>query len=315
MVWEEGLAEDATGQRDTIRALLGGELGTVRLGDPKIRSLVAEGGWLTEDLLFPTSLGDDIPGYFIRPEALQAPVPAILYCHAHGARYDIGRAELLDGRPALQSAYADDLRGLGVAVLCLEMTCFGERWKPGESALAKTHLWQGRTLFGRMLAELVAGVDFLAAHPDIDEDRIGALGISMGGTHAWWLAALDPRIRAAAHLCCFADLACLVASGQHDGHGNYMTVPGLLGATSTGRLAALAAPRPQFIGIGLRDRFTPKACFDKARAELEAGYARAGAPETLEFCVDPDTGHVETPAMRLAVLSFLENHLVSGPTG
>ena len=299
----------------TIQSLLGGELGTVQLGDPEVRSQWADVGWLNEDLLFRSSLGDDIPGYFLRPEAIRTPLPAILYCHAHGARYDIGRAELFDGRAALQSAYAADLRGLGCAVLCLEMPCFGERREPGESALAKTHLWHGRTLFGRMLAELVSGVDFLAAHPGIDGDRIGAMGISMGGTHAWWLAALDSRIRAAANLCCFADLECLVASGEHDGHGTYMTVPGLLQATSTGRLAALAAPRAQFIGVGLRDRFTPTDCFDRARAELEDGYARAGAPDAIEFCVDPNTGHEETPAMRQAVLSFLEKHLISASTG
>lgn len=307
------MAADPDPERDTIRALLGGELGAVRLGDPEARARSAEDGWLTEDLSFPTSLGEDIPGYFLRPEVTAVPVPAILYCHAHGARYDIGRAELFEGRPALQSAYAADLQRLGCAVLCLEMPCFGERREPGESALAKTHLWHGRTLFGRMLAELAAGVDFLAAHPDIDGDRIGAMGISMGGTHAWWLAALEPRLRAAVSLCCFADLACLVASGQHDGHGIYMTVPGLLPAISTGRLAALAAPRPQLFCVGLQDAFTPTACFDQARTALEEGYAGVGAGDRIEFCIDPDTGHEETPAMRQAVLSFLERHLTSRP--
>ena len=297
--------------REAVRALLGGEIGNVMLGEPEVRSQRAEDGWLTQDLLFRSSLGDAVPAFLICPVDAGTPVPAILYCHAHGGRYDIGRKELFDGRAALQSAYAADLRDLGCAVLCLEMPCFGERREPEESALSKSHLWHGRTLFGRMLAELVAGVDYLAEHPGIDETRIGAMGISMGGTHAWWLAALDPRIRAAANLCCFADLACLIASGEHDGHGNYMTVPGLLPTISTGRLAALAAPRPQLFCVGLQDRFTPKACFDKARAELEGGYARAGAPDAIDFCVDPDSGHEETPAMRQALLSFLERHLIS----
>ncbi len=297
--------------RETVLALLGGEVGTIRLGEPEVRSRREEGGWVTEDLLFASTLGDRVPAFFVRPRDGSGPVPAVLYCHAHGGRYDIGRRELFDGRAALQSPYAADLRALNCAVLCLEMPCFGERREPAESALSKAHLWHGRTLFGRMIAELVAGIDYLAAHPGIDAGRIGTVGISMGGTHAWWLAALEPRIRAAVTLCCFADLACLIASGAHDGHGQYMTVPGLLQHTSTGRLAALAAPRPLLVCVGLRDWSTPADCFDKARSEVEQGYAGSGASGAVDFCVDPDAGHEETPSMRSAALSFLGRHLVS----
>ncbi len=302
---------EANPDRDRVLTLLGGEVGRIRLTEPELRSQQVDNGWQTEDLLFRTSLGDTVPAYFVRPTDAEPPVPAILYCHAHGGRYDIGRAELFDGRAALQSPYAADLRELGCALLCLEMPCFGERRAPEESALSKAHLWHGRTLFGRMLAELVAGIEFLAAHPGIDEGRIGTMGISMGGTHAWWLAAIEPRIRAAANLCCFADLECLIASGAHDGHGHYMTVPGLLQAASTGRLAALAAPRPQLICVGLQDKFTPQNCFDIARTEIEAAYEAHDASEMLGFCVDSDTGHEETPAMRQATLAFLNKHLIA----
>ena len=297
--------------REAVRALLGGEIGNVMLGEPEVRSQRAEDGWLTQDLLFRSSLGDAVPAFLICPVDAETPVPAILYCHAHGGRYDIGRKELFDGRAALQSAYAADLRDLGCAVLCLEMPCFGERREPEESALSKSHLWHGRTLFGRMLAELVAGVDYLAEHPGIDETRIGAMGISMGGTHAWWLAAIEPRLRAAVNMCCLADLECLIATGAHDGHGPYMTVPGLVRLASTGELAALAAPRPQLVCVGLRDWCTPEECFDKARAALEAGYACSDAQNMIEFCVDPDAGHEETPAMRKAALAFFDKHLIS----
>jgi pimeloyl-ACP methyl ester carboxylesterase len=41
-----------------------------------------------------------------------------------------------------------------------------------------------------------AGVDFLAAQPDVDPDRIGVLGLSMGGEEAIGAAAADLRVRA-----------------------------------------------------------------------------------------------------------------------
>ncbi|MHA1548686.1 MAG: alpha/beta hydrolase [Alphaproteobacteria bacterium] len=292
-----------------VNKLLGSEIGRVRLVDHEVRSRSIGAGWITEDLLFHSNIGDQIPAWFVHPTNVEAPAPAILYCHAHGNRYDIGRTEVVEGRPALQAAYAPDLQELGWAILCLEMPCFGERREHEESALSKSHLWQGRTLFGRILAELVAGVDFLAAHPAINSERIAAMGISMGGTHAWWLAALEPRIKAAVHMCCFSDMECLIASGAHDGHGHYMTVPGLLACTSTGRLAGLAAPRPQLCCVGMKDWSTPADCFVKARSELEEAYEEAGHAEALEFFVEPDAGHEETPAMRKRVLDFLARHL------
>lgn len=295
--------------RAHIYRLLGDDFGGVRLGDSKcLARTELESGWV-DDLSFTANSGELIPAYFLRPKAVQGPTPAILYCHAHGANYDIGRRELVDGRQALQTAYANDLAALGFAALCIEMPCFGARKYPKESALAKSRLWHGRTLFGQMLGELRAGLDFLAGHPEIDPGRIGAMGISMGGTHAWWLSALDPRIRASANMCCFADLQCLIGTGGHDGHGQYMTVPGLLQHCSTGKLAGLSAPRPQFFGIGLKDAFTPEQCFETARKEVATAYANAGGAGRLTFHVEPEFGHEESPAMRRQLLEFLDRNL------
>jgi dienelactone hydrolase len=267
-------------------------------------------GWLLEDLTFHAK-AEDIPAYFLRPPDGHAPAPAILYCHAHGNDYAVGRDELIQGRPALVAPYASDLMAHGCAVLCVEMPCFGARQMPPEPARAKAHLWAGSTLFGQMLAELRAGVSFLANHPAVVSDRIGALGLSMGSTHAFWLAALDPRIRAASALCSFADLAALIETGGHDGHGIYMMVPGLTGAFTTGQIAGLAAPRALQIAVGLKDWSTPPAAFAKAQSDLRAAYDAAGATGRLQFHVEPDLGHAETPAMRRAVLDFLRQELVS----
>ena len=222
----------------------------------------------------------------------------------------MGRDELLEGRPALQGAYAADLVAAGIAALCIEMPCFGARAVPDESPRAKAALWRGETLFGQMLAEQHAGVDVLAAHPAIRADRIGAVGFSMGSTLAFWLAALDPRIRAASAAGSFADLETLVAQGAHDGHGIYMTVPGLLPVARTGQIAGLVAPRALQIAVGLRDAATPAAAFDVARSDLEAAYAGGGR---LEFVVEPEAGHEETPMMRAAVLRFLSKELAGTP--
>lgn len=248
-----------------------------------------------------------IPAILLTPTNIKPTAPAILYCHAHGDRYDIGLHELLDSRPALIKPYAANLLALGYTVLCLEMPCFGQRSAAKEDASSKAALWKGTTLFGQMLAELKLGVDYLISQPQVNANRIATLGISMGGTLAWWLAALDKRIRAVAHMCCFADLGCLIQSGAHDGHGHYMTVPRLLNHCSTGELAGLIAPRAQLVCVGLQDWSTPSACFDIARQKLEHVYKDAA--NMLEFHIEPELGHQETEIMRTRVLDFLNTRL------
>lgn len=255
--------------------------------------------------------GPAIAGTMLMPATDGGRAPAILYCHAHGNRYDIGAAELTEGRPALQDPpYGPLLAERGYAVLCIDMPGFGSRQTEGtESALAKTALWRGQTLFGHMLADLTTALDALTAHPAVDPARIATLGISMGATHAYWLAALDERIAACAHMCAFADIGPLIETNAHDLHGIYMTVPGLLEKGDMGDVAALIAPRPQLAASGLKDPLTPPVALNPALSRLRQAYETQRASDRLTVLTSPDTGHQETPEMRAAVLTFLENAL------
>lgn len=252
-----------------------------------------------------------VPALFTRPRR-RGPFPALLYVHAHGRRFDIGKRELVDGRGSLQlPSYAGVLADLGIAVLCIDLPTFGERQAPDEMTLAKSLLWHGDTLLGLMLRELAGAVDYLHARDDIIAGRIGVMGMSMGSTLAWWLAALDTRIAAVAELCCFADVATLVARGDHNRHGIYMTVPGLLRHFDTWEIASLIVPRPHLCCVGLRDPLTPPEALRAATEPLAERYRAAGAPDAWQLIADPETGHEETAQMRAAVTAFLQEHLVA----
>jgi carboxymethylenebutenolidase len=49
----------------------------------------------------------------------------------------------------------------------------------------------------RALADLKAGITFLAARSDVDADHIGSVGWCMGGGYSLGLATVEPRLRAA----------------------------------------------------------------------------------------------------------------------
>lgn len=229
--------------------------------------------------------------------------PTVLYCHAHGGAYGLGRKELTQGARWLTGPYAGDLLDLGLDVLCLDMPGFGDRSGMGsESALAKAALWRGQPLFGRMLEELQGAVSWIRARSG---GPVLTLGMSMGAAHAFWLAALDTRVDACAHLCMLADMAPLIASGTHDRHGHFLTVPGLLQHADMGDVAALIAPRPQCVALGDGDHLTPREAREPALERLAKAYANAPAG-ALDTRVFPSQTHIETPAMRAQVLAFLE---------
>lgn len=237
-------------------------------------------------------------------------LPAILYAHAHGNRYAIGAAELIEGRPALlDPPYGIAFAKAGYLTLALDLPCFGERQEISESAAAKHALWYGRTLFGAMLEDLAGGFAFLAAHSDVDAARIGMFGLSMGATLTFWLGALEPRIKAAAHLLSFADLDMLAKTPAHDLHGIYMMVPGLLSTCRTGQIAGLIAPRPQFAGMGALDPLTPPDAIMQACADAQAAYTAQDARDAFDYLVSEGSGHKETQAMRNSVLNFFQTHL------
>ena len=289
--------------RERLRQLVGLVEPPVSLSAARIEQ---RDGYEVEHLTL--KLGDtEVRGILTRPLKVEGRLPAILYGHSHGGRYEIGADELLDGREYLLDPLGPAFARAGYVTLCIDMPVFGRRASVTEGAAAKALLWYGKGLFGQMLCDHSAALTYLASRPDVDPSRIGAFGISMGCTLSYWLAAMDERIKAVAHLCCFADLRKMIELGNHDGHGVYLIVPGLLNEADAGAIGALVAPRPQLICIGEADALTPPAAVALAWRETSAAYANA--PGRLQLVSEPGVKHQETARMREASLSFFAKNL------
>lgn len=288
---------------DRFRELLGFEDRGVTLLS---RQVHPSGDYTIEHLRL--RIGDeDVRGILTRPTVAEGRLPAILYGHSHGGGYAIGARELLDGREYLVSPLGPVFARAGYVTLSIDMPVFGERASVSEGSAAKALLWYGKSLFGQMLSDHAGALTYLAGRDDVDATRIGAFGISMGCVLSYWLAAIDKRIAAVAHLCCFADFRTMIALGAHDGHGIYLTVPGLLREADGGSIAALIAPRPQLICVGEADHLSPPEAVARALEDLRPAYE--GEPGMLEFLSEPGIGHQETPRMRAAVLDFFARRL------
>jgi acetyl esterase/lipase len=252
---------------------------------------------------------EPVPAYVARPAGATGRRPAVLFNHSHGGGYKIGKLEFVDGRSYLQPVpYAKALTDLGYVALSIDHWVFGERSHTSEADMFKGMLWQGQVLWGMMVYDSIRALDVLAARADVDPSRIGTLGISMGSTMAWWLAALDERVKATVDICCLTDFHTLVAKKGLSGHGVYYYVPALLKSFTTSQINALIAPRAHLGLAGLQDKLTPVEGLDIIDRELTRVYAEHGHPERWKL-LRYDVGHMETPEGREAILAFLKTHL------
>ncbi len=273
-----------------------------------VLSISQEKTYTLERLVLDLNGIEAVPAYLVRP-LTDGPYPCMLYNHAHGGDYILGKDELIRGRDLLQEPpYAQTLAEKGIATLCIDAWLFGERRGRTESAQFKDMLWHGQVLWGMMVFDSLRAMDYLCSRPDIDSTRIGTIGLSMGSTMAWWLAALDPRIKVCVDICCLTDFQALIETRGLDGHGIYYYVPSLLKRFTTAEINALIAPRPHLSLAGNYDPLTPLAGLERIDGELKKIYAGLECSDAWEL-KRFNVGHFETAEMRAAILAFLDKWL------
>jgi hypothetical protein len=195
---------------DRERARLWALLGELpRLASPPAvisRETLPADGYRLDRIVLDLNGIEPVPALWVRPPEGDRPFPTVLYNHAHGGDYELGKRELTDGRGALSDPpYARVLAERGWASLAIDHWAFGERQGHGEQHIFANMLWEGRVMWGMMLYDSIRAHDYLESRDDVDASRIGTIGISMGSTMGWWLAALDERVAVCVDICCLTE--------------------------------------------------------------------------------------------------------------
>lgn len=310
-------------QRAQIRKQLWQLLGDLppRPKTPAVRTVSRQdrGDYICEKFEFDNQAGDIVPGYLLLPKNISKKVPAILYCHWHGGEYDIGKEELFQSKHTPESP-GPSLARRGYAVLAIDACCFGERngkgpggaddtGTKGELTASKLNLWFGRTLWGMILRDDLMALDYLASRPEVDANRIGVTGMSMGSTRSWWLMALDDRIKTAVCVACMTRYHDLIAQEQLKAHGIYYFVPGLLQHFDTDTVIALAAPRPVLFLTGDSDAGSPIDGIHAIEKTCNTVYNLYGKEGGFQSIVYPGLGHQYLPEMWQKMLSWMDTNL------
>jgi dienelactone hydrolase len=176
-----------------------------------------------------------------------------------------------------------------------------------EHLTAKSIFTAGATWPGMLVWDDRRALDYLCSRPEVNRDRIGCLGLSIGGLRTAYLIGLDPRIKA----------SCVMGwmTGFHGQLRNHLRnhtwmvyVPGLTDVMDLPDVAALHAPGALLVQQCRRDALFPVEAMQGAITRLEEIYAKAGLKERFRGSFH-DVPHSFLPAMQAEAFEWLERWL------
>lgn len=304
--------------QETLRQLLGEIPDRPRV--PKVRILKREerNGYVFETFMIDNEVDGWIPGYLAIPSGKKGKVPVVVGLHGHGSTKD----NIFGSDPTTHQNVMALLISNGYAVMAIDNYFNGERKGTGpagtremqtqadqELSQFKINLWFGRSLWGMQLRDEQIALDYLASRPEIDADRIGVEGMSMGSTRAWWLAALDERVKAVVGIACFTRYKELIEQRELRAHGIYYFVPGMLNHFDTEAVMGLIAPRPFLVLTGDKDKGSPLSGMRVLEKKLDEVYGLYNNKQNFKSIIYPNTGHVFTDEMKIEMLRWFDHHL------
>jgi dienelactone hydrolase len=146
-----------------------------------------------------------VPGYLEFPKNAEPPYRCVVLCHgwSGGKQNWWEDGNYISGGDARKA-----LVEKGYAVFALDAQGHGDRIAENDyhvvnlhnepDAVPRKNYFSLREIVSQTVVDYRRGLDYLAKRGDIDMDRIGLLGYSMGGFHTFALTAVEPRIKVVA---------------------------------------------------------------------------------------------------------------------
>jgi dienelactone hydrolase len=253
-------------------------------------------------ILYSPEKGDRVPAYLFVPQGLKGRVPAMLCLHQTIA---MGKGEPA-GVSDRNDPYALELAERGYVTLAPDYPNYGD-YKCDPYAMGYTSATM-KGIWNHMRA-----VDVLESLAEVDRERIGAIGHSLGGHNAIFVAVFDPRIKAVVTSCGFNAFGKYyggdLAGWSHRGYmpriaERYGKDPKRMPFDFTELVAALA-PRAFFTNSPLGDANFEKSGVDDCLRAAAPVYELFGARQSL-VAVHPNCEHSFPPDVRQAAYAFLD---------
>jgi dienelactone hydrolase len=263
---------------------------------PKVVETVDRGSYIQRKVVIRTTPWSVMPMYVLSPKGHSTPRPCVLALegHSYGVKDIVGLWE--DGSPrntpdGAHQDFASALAQHGFVVVAPEISCFGERQadysgrglapKPPSTCYSVSNYaaMLGMSAMGLRVWDGMRAVDYLATLKEADISRLGVMGISGGGMHAFFSMALDTRIAAGVISGYFCQWRSSILAMHHC---PCMFQPGILKLGELSDLAGLLAPRPVLVEAGTHDEIFPLPGVKEAVRLAKPAWDVLGAPGLLQ---------------------------------
>lgn len=301
----------------------------------------ASAGIIAEQISFASEKRADgkeerVPTLLIRPEQTPGRKPCVIVLHGTG------------GNKESQREFLVDLAKRGIIGVAIDARYHGERTggaKGSEAYVAAiTRAWrtkpgepQEHPFYFDTVWDLWRTADYLASRPDVDPERLGMIGFSMGGIQTWLAAAVDERVKVAVPAIAVQSFRWSLENDQWQGRARTIkqahdaaaedlgekevnqrvcrelwnkVIPGILDEFDCPSMLRLFAnDRALLILSGDKDPNCPLGGAKLAIASAEQAFRDAKREDHLKVMLAADTGHTVTAEQRQAALEWFEKWL------
>ena len=184
---------------------------------------------------------------------------------------------------------------------------FDRLWQEYQNRLYEAIAFYGATYMGIVSWDDRRSLRYLASLPEVDEDRMGCVGLSMGGYRAAFVGALEDRVQCSCivgYMTKFQDIA---PKRCPPGWG----VPGLFNRLPYPDMVYLTAPSPLLVLNCENDGLFDLTTVDDASASVRAVYERIGAADQFAAKGFP-VGHQFGLEMQETAFAWFDRHLHPG---
>ena len=251
--------------------------------------------------------GDRLPVFLLIPKNAKAKTPAVLCLHP--TNRELGKRVVVGEGPKEDRAYAVHLAELGYITLAPDYLNSGDykfdAYKNGYVSATMKGIWNHMRC-----------VDFLQSLPEVDPERIGVIGHSLGGHNSMFVAVFDERIKCVVSNCGFCSFRTYMKGDltgwSHDGYmprirNVYERKPEKMPFEFMEVVAALA-PRAFLASAPLKDSNFDVDGVKECVAAAQPVYELLGAKEKLAANY-PDCGHDFPPEVRKVAYDWLDRWL------
>ncbi len=194
-----------------------------------------------------------------------------------------------------------------ISTLTEQTTAYHEQCSAFEEVVARHIFAAGATWLGVMSYDDRSSVDYLLSRPEVDPDRIGCLGLSMGGHRNNYLFATDPRVKAAVTVGWMTNWRDLLPN--HVGsHSWAQFVPGLAGSFELSDVVSIGMPGSLLVLQCSRDELFTLDGMQRACEKIESLYKKADLRDHFH-CNFYDVPHQFNAAMQDDAFAWLDRWL------